>query len=91
MGTISITAREFREKQSSILDAVNQGAEVILNRNKKGVKERYMIIKVEEEDLELTITPELQNKIDDARKQFSRGETISCSSLEELDNYLDSL
>ncbi len=91
MGTISITAREFREKQASFLDEVRQGRELVLSRKVKGVKERYMIIKIDDDDLELSISPKLQLKIDDARAQYKRGEMTSCKSLEELNSFLDSL
>ncbi len=91
MGTISVTAREFREKQASFLDEVRQGRQVVFSRKVKGIRERYMIIKVDDEDLELSITPKLQAKIDEARNQYSRGETTSCKNLEELNKYLDSL
>ncbi len=91
METISVTAREFREKQASFLDEVSQGREVVLSRRVKGVRERYMIIKVDDDDTELTITPKLQAKIDEARNQYLNGETTSCRSLKELNSYLESL
>ncbi len=91
METLNITTREFRQNQSSFLDAVNEGTEIILNRNRKGVKEKFMIIKLEEDDLELTISQKLKDKIDEARRQYKDGLTVTCETREDLEKYLKSL
>ena len=36
-------------------------------------------------------TPELQSQIDKARKEFANGETITCSTPEEMQQFFDSL
>ena len=43
------------------------------------------------EDDDLTITPELQAKIDKARKEYKEGKTTTVRTLEELDAFLESL
>ena len=43
------------------------------------------------EDDDLTISPELQAKIDKARQEYKEGKTITCRSHEELDAFLESL
>ena len=37
------------------------------------------------------ITPALQRKMQKARKEYANGETISCSTPEEMQRYFDSL
>lgn len=39
----------------------------------------------------MTITPELEKKIEEAREQYKNRETIACSTKEELHCFLDSL
>ena len=43
------------------------------------------------EDDDLTITPELQAKIDKARKEYKEGKTTTVRTHEELDAFLESL
>ena len=38
-----------------------------------------------------TITPAMRKSIDKARKEFANGETISCTTPEEMQLYFDSL
>ena len=38
-----------------------------------------------------TITPALRRSIDKARREYAKGETISCSTPEEMQRYFDSL
>ena len=38
-----------------------------------------------------TITPALRRSIDKARREYAKGETISCSTPEEMKRYFDSL
>jgi hypothetical protein len=39
----------------------------------------------------LTITPELEEKIEKARKEYFEGKTISLVSHEDVDRYFDSM
>lgn len=43
------------------------------------------------EDDDLTITPELQAKIDKARQESKEGKTTTVRTHEELDDFLESL
>ena len=38
-----------------------------------------------------TITPAMRRSINKARREYDNGETISCSTPEEMQNYFDSL
>ena len=38
-----------------------------------------------------TITPAMRRSIDKARREYANGETISCSTPEEMQRYFDSL
>ena len=38
-----------------------------------------------------TITPAMHRSVNKARREFANGETISCSSPEEMQRYFDSL
>ena len=38
-----------------------------------------------------TITPALRRSFDKARREYAKGETISCSTPEEMQRYFDSL
>lgn len=81
-----VTSREFRENQASLLNLADQGEQVIIRRRGKMA---YMLTPVSESDI--TITPELEKKIEEARRQFRNGETTSCKTKEELHTFLDSL
>jgi hypothetical protein len=48
-----------------------------------------MLTPVQDNDSE--ISSELEKAIEEARKEFREGRTISCKSIEELHQYLDSL
>lgn len=38
-----------------------------------------------------TITPAMRRSINKARREYAKGETIKCSTLEEMQRYFDSL
>lgn len=80
-----ITARDFRNNLSSTLDRVDAGERILVRRRNRV----YTIIPVEKDDL--TITPELQAKIDKARQEYKEDRTISVRSHEELDTLFESL
>ena len=42
-------------------------------------------------DDDKTITPAMRRSINKARREYANGETISCSTPEEMQNYFDSL
>lgn len=83
---IQVTSREFRDKQRNMFDLADQGEQIIIRRRGKV---SYMLTPIYDNDI--TITPELEKEIEEARKQFRNGETASCKTKEELHTFLNSL
>ena len=83
---LQVTSREFRDKQASWLDIADQGEQVVIRR--KG-KRSYMLTPIYDSDI--TITPELEQKIEEARRQYKNRETIVCNTKEDLHSFLNSL
>lgn len=86
MAVIQITSREFREKQASMFALADNGEQVIIRR--KG-KMSYMLTPVYESDF--TLSPGLEAKIEEGRRQYKEGNVITCATKEELDKFLKSL
>lgn len=78
-----ITTRDFRANQTKYVTMAFDGEEVILHTRKGNVTLTPRRDNV--------ITPELQKKIDRARKQWREGKCIRVSSHEEMDRFLNSL
>lgn len=76
---------EYRNNLAMVFNRVDAGERVIVRRRNK----QYAIVPVEDDDL--AITPQLQLKIEQARKEHLEGKTIVCKDKEELDKFLDSL
>lgn len=83
---VHFTSREFRSQQAHVFELADQGQKVIIRRNKK---QAYMLVPVGDEDL--TITPELQAKIDKAREEYHQHETLGFDTPEALNSWLESL
>ncbi len=66
---ITVTSSEFRDNQASLLDQVSNDKPLILLRKKAGKFENYLITKIEENEVELVIKPELQKRIDRTIKE----------------------
>lgn len=81
----AMTVRDFRTNLSANFDRVDAGERILVRRRNR----IYTIIQVEDEDL--TITPELQAKIDKARQDYKEGKTTTIRTHEELDDFFDSL
>lgn len=86
MAVLNITSREFRSQQAHIFDLADKGEKIIIRRSKK---QAYTLVPIEDDDL--TITPELQAKIDKAREEIKAGKGITIHGMEELNAYLESL
>lgn len=69
-----------------MFDLADQGAKIIIRRNKK---QAYTLVPVTDDDL--TITPELQARIDKAREEIRSGNCTTLHNHEEIDKYFDSL
>lgn len=86
MAVIQVTSREFRDKQRNMFDLADQGEQIIIRRRGKV---SYMLTPVSDSDI--TITPELEKKIEEARRQYRNGDIISCKNAEEAMKFLESL
>lgn len=83
MHTLSI--RDFRSNMASSLDMVDAGERVLIRRK----RQTYAIIPVDDDDL--TITPELQAKIEEARKDHREGRTLKFQSAAEAQRWIEQL
>jgi len=86
MVALEVSARQFREKQKSFFDIADSGRQVVIRRGKK---QAYFLTPIEENDF--IVTPELLAKLDNIRQTVKNGEYTECKTIEELDNFLDSL
>ena len=80
-----MTISKFRSHLPTIMDKVADGERVLVRRHNN----LYAIILVEDEGL--TITPDLQARIDKARQEYKEGKTTSIRTHEGLDAFIDSL
>ncbi len=80
-----LTVRDFRSKMASSFDRVDAGEQVFIRRK----NQLYTIVPVSEDDL--TITPELAAKIENARQEYREGKTISLKTHEDVDKYFESM
>lgn len=86
MVVLNFTSREFRSQQAHVFELADRGEKVIIRRNKK---QAYTLVPISDDDL--TITPELQTRIDKTRAEIKAGKCISVHGKEELNAYLESL
>ena len=86
MSVVQVSSREFRDKQASLLDLADKGEQVIIRRRGKA---SYMLIPISDNDL--VVTSELEERLEEGRRQYREGKTISCTNKEELHSFLDSL
>jgi len=86
MVALEVSARQFREKQKSFFEIADSGRQIII---KRGRKQAYFLTPVEENDF--VVTPELLAKLDYIRQTVKNGKYTECKTIEELDNFLDSL
>lgn len=81
----ALSVRDYRNNLAASFDRADQGEQVLIRRR----NQIYSLISVGREDL--TITPALQKRIEEAEKECREGRCVICSTPEELDRYLDSL
>ncbi|MDR2813449.1 MAG: prevent-host-death protein [Prevotellaceae bacterium] len=86
MEVLEVTSRELREKQKSIFDMADTGAQIVIRR---GRKQAYKLTPVDDDDL--YFTPEMLEKIDRSIRQAKEGKVTRVNSIEELHELLDSL
>lgn len=75
MAVLNFTSREFRSQQAHVFDLADKGEKIIIRRNRK---QAYILVPIADEDL--TITPELQARIDKAREEIKAGNCVTLSS-----------
>lgn len=83
---LQVTSREFRDKQASLLNIADQGEQVVIRRRGK---RSYMLTPIYDSDI--TITPELEQKIERARTEIKGGKCTTLRSQEDIDAYFESL
>lgn len=81
----TITVRDFRTNLSANFDRVDAGERILVRRRNKV----YTIIPVDDDDM--TITPELQAKIDKARQEYKEGKTQHFESAAEVQKWMNEL
>jgi hypothetical protein len=81
----ALSVREYRNNLAASFTKADNGEQVLIRRK----NEIYALVKVGREDL--MITPELQARINEVEKECREGRCVTCSTKEELNQYLDSL
>jgi antitoxin (DNA-binding transcriptional repressor) of toxin-antitoxin stability system len=80
-----LSVRDFRSNLSASFDRVDAGEHVFIRRK----NQVYTIIPVHDDDLQ--ISPQLQTRIDKARKEYQEGKTISLKTHEDIDKYFEEM
>jgi hypothetical protein len=94
MDVLEVSAKQFREKQSSFFDIADTGRQVIIKRYPKPSYILNPVVEEDEDDYEddvFVATPELLEKIERARQQMREGKLTVCKTLEDNLRLLDSL
>lgn len=86
MAVIQVTSREFREKQASMFALADNGTQVVIRRRGKV---SYMLTPVCEENL--VLSPELEERLEEGRRQYREGDVTTCTTKEELNRLLEAL
>lgn len=81
----ALSVRDYRNNLAASFDRADQGERVLIRRK----NQIYALMSMGREDL--TITPALQKRIEDAEKACRDGHCVSCSTREELDVFFNSL
>lgn len=81
----ALSVREYRNNLAASFIKADNGEQVLIRRK----NEIYALVKVGREDL--MITPDLQARINEVEKECREGRCVTCSTQEELDQYLDRL
>lgn len=81
----ALSVREYRNNLAASFTKAGNGEQVLIRRK----NEIFALVKVGREDL--MITPELQTRINEVEKECREGRCVTCSTKEELNQYLDSL
>ena len=81
----ALSVREYRNNLAASFTKADNGEQVLIRRK----NEIYALVKIGREDL--MITPDLQARINEVEKECREGRCVTCSTQEELEQYLDRL
>lgn len=81
----ALSVSDYRNNLAASFNRADQGERVLIRRK----NQIYALMSVGREDL--TITPALQKRIEEAEKACREGRCVSCSTNKELDSFFDSL
>ena len=81
----ALYVKDFRKNLAASFKRADLGERVLIRRN----NQLYALISIGKE--ELTLTPQLQARIDEAEEACRKGQCVTCSSKEEIEQYLSSL
>ncbi len=84
---VIVSSREFRDKQKSYLDKVDEGVEVLIQRGKN---KSYRIVPVKEDDT-LMSQEEFFAMVDRSLQDIEEGRFTRISGKKELEEFLDKL
>ncbi len=81
----ALSVRDYRNNLATSFDRAHNGETVLIRRR----GQLFALTSLGSEDV--TISPRLQRRIEEARKSYRNGKCISCKTPEELTDYLESL
>ncbi|MDE6267461.1 MAG: hypothetical protein K2M04_00050 [Muribaculaceae bacterium] len=81
----ALSVRDYRNNLAASFDRAENGEQVLIRRK----NQLYALVSIGREDL--MITPELQARIDEARRSYAEGKSTVCTSKEEIEAFLNSL
>jgi ketosteroid isomerase-like protein len=83
---LEVSARQFRDRQRAYFDLADKGAQIILRRGKK---QSYILTSMEDDDLSLT--PQLMERINHSMQQAKNGKITACNTYEDSLALLEAL
>lgn len=81
----ALSVRDYRNNLSASFDRAENGEQVLIRRK----NQLYALVSIGREDL--MITPELQARIDEARRSYAEGKSTVCTNKEEIEAFINSL
>ncbi len=82
----SLSFTDFRKNMASSFDLVDTGEFVFINR---GNSKKYAIVLMDDDDL--TITPQMAEKIEKARKEYKEGKTLRFDTAKDAKKWMEEL
>lgn len=85
MNLLKISSRKFRDNQKTFLDIVDSGKNIVIRRSNKS----YLVSALKDEEFKLS--PEAEQRVEESREQYKKGQFITCDTAEDAINFLKSL